>query len=496
MKVRYSKISLSTTAMRDSGPGHRGSAKPVIRKKDVVPFNQRIATAAKDKNLSFALSQWDSIQKEQIEPSAHTFSAMVNAFVRCGQLSKAEEFVKLMEKAVPLDDKSREGCLITLTTLLKGYLMSSAHSRSHALFDRIIRVAAPGKVGSRTLDTYLRGCLKTGAFEEAINAFSSPNTEKSEMSKVYVGKMHAIRLHPKSAADVGGTSDPSLCLHIATAYIRLGKMDRAQAWLNCTRELLYTSAPDRQFDKLQKSELLRLVDFYGAETNHGAVSLATSAAMTRQFLTLHGRTHSVWEQLGLGKLDSSDEGGPILASFHAALETAPHVVLEVCSGSGEWICREAEKNREKLYIAVEFRFDRCVDILIRKTFIGLDNLFIVSGDARRILELIPEHSVDTVHINYPEPPPANSSFIEEEMSSDIVTKKFLREVVVAACKPNVGQLHIVSDDKQYMQSVGYLVGDVFGTEVFPKSSKTLVDSYFARFFSRKAKRYDIIVPVK
>jgi len=51
----------------------------------------------------------------------------------------------------------------------------------------------------------------------------------------------------------------------------------------------------------------------------------------------------------------------------------------------------------------------------------------------------------------------------------------------------------VSDDKLYMHSVANLVGDVWNQEVFPKSSKTLVDSYFARFFSKKAKRWAIAV---
>jgi tRNA G46 methylase TrmB len=122
-------------------------------------------------------------------------------------------------------------------------------------------------------------------------------------------------------------------------------------------------------------------------------------------------------------------------------------------------------------------------------FQQLDNLWILCGDARRISSIIPKASLAELHVNYPEPPPVNVVHIEEAMSSDVVTRAFLEGV-----RPLLnGALHIVSDDKLYMHSVSNLVSDTWNVEVFPKSSKTLVDSYFARFFSKKAKRWSIQV---
>lgn len=496
MKVRYNRIA-STKA-----PSSTIQSKTIkkqfanTKKVDIVPFNQRIATAAKDKNLSVALQQWDKICELKAQPTPHTFCAMVNAFVRCGQLSRAEEFVEKMEQTIPLSDATREGFLVTLTALLKGHFMSSAYSRGHALFAKIMKVSN-GRVSSRTLDTYLRGCLKTGAFEEGIAAFNSESTEKWEMSKIYAAKMHAIRLAVKSAFEVGGGEDASLCVYIGCAYVRLGKLDRAREWFTKSKELLFTSAPERQFDKLQKSELVRVCEFFSDDSQRASKSKSTLPDFIEKFVVISGNQNEqieLWKALGLEKYRTEEE---IISLAKTALSrlretvsnTDKNVVLEICSGSGEWICREANANRDKLYIASEFRFDRCVDILTRQVYQDLTNVCILCGDAREISTVIPDKSIQELYVNYPEPPPVNSAHIEEAMSSDVVTKKFLREI-----RPLItGQLHIVSDDKLYINSVANLVSDVWSQAVFPKSSKTLVDSYFARFFSKKAKRWAIAV---
>jgi tRNA G46 methylase TrmB len=402
----------------------------------------------------------------------------------------------LMEQTIPLNDSSREGFLITLTALLKGYFMSSAFRKAHELYQKIIRVTG-GRVGSRTLDTYLRGCLKTGAFDEGLNAFKFPKTQKSEMSRVYAGKMLSTRLAVKSAFETGGSDDASLCVHIGSAYVRLGKLEKAREWFNMGKELLFTSAPERQFDKLQKSELVRICDFFSDDSQKGSSTSSGLDTYIERFIVISGDSSEqlqIWNALGFAKFRSEAEMQSLSEQALTRLretvsESGRRVVLEVCSGSGEWICREASKNRDILYIASEFRFDRCVDILTRQMYQQLDNLWILCGDARDIANIIPEKSVEDLYVNYPEPPPVNVVHIEEAMSSDIVTKKFLRDIRGLI----TGQLHIVSDDKLYIHSVANLVGDIWNLEVFPKSSKTLVDSYFARFFSKKAKRWSIDV---
>ena len=495
MKVRYNRISTSA-------PVHHGIKKTPekkqftnIKKVDVVPFNQRISNAAKDKNLSVALQQWDRLGELNATPTPHTFCAMVNAFVRCGQLSRAEEFVDKMEKSIPLTSLTREGYLVTLTTLLKGYFMSSAFSRAHSLFQKLVRISEDS-VGSRTLDTYLRGCLRTGAFDEGLQAFHSTSTQKSDMSTLYAAKMLSIKLAVKSASEVGGTEDASLCVHIGCAYVRLGKLERAKEWFTRARELLFTSAPERQFDKLQKSELVRICDFFAADQAHTFTK--SLDVYIERFIVISGNPSEqvqLWRSLGLHKYRSEEEICSLaecaIKKFQESITGSNSVVLEVCSGSGEWIAREASSNRETLYIASEFRFDRCVDILTRQVFQQLDNLWVLCGDAREVAKIVPVKSLDHFHVNYPEPPPVNSAHIEEAMSSDVVTKKFLRDIRSLI----KGELHIVSDDKLYIHSVSNLVNDVWNTEVFPKSSKTLVDSYFARFFSKKAKRWSIDVAV-
>ena len=496
MKVRYNRIGSSKAVNVPAASKQIKKQFTNTKKVDIVPFNQRISTAAKDKNLSVALQQWDRIVELKAQPTPHTFCAMVNAFVRCGQLSRAEEFVEKMEKTIPLSDSTREGFLVTLTALLKGYFNSSAFARGHALFHKIMKVSN-GRVSSRTLDTYLRGCLKTGAFDEGLSAYSSDATEKWEMSKIYAAKMHAIRLAVKSAFEVGGGADASLAVHIGCAYVRLGKLDRAREWCTEAKQLLFTSAPERQFDKLQKSELVRICDFYSDDSQKTSKNSHSLSDFIERFVVISGNEQEqiqLWKALGLQKFKSDDEIEELAKRCLSKLQEAVaakqgKVLLEVCSGSGEWICREADSDRSKLFIASEFRFDRCVDILTRQVYQDLSNVWILCGDARHIGNIMPAQSITDLYVNYPEPPPVNCAHIEEAMSSDIVSKKFLKDV-----RPLItGQLHIVSDDKLYMHSVANLVGDVCNQEVFPKSSKTLVDSYFARFFSKKAKRWAIAV---
>ena len=500
MKVRYSRIAFADPKISSGDASHireRPIAKNSEKKKDVVPFNQRIAAAAKDKNLSYAIDQWDQLTAAGMEPTAHTYCAMVNAYVRCGQLSQAEELVEKMSKTI--GTRNVEGYLITLTALLKGYFMSSAFDRSHKLFKRMIAsIPSSSRVGSRTLDTYLRGCLRTGAIIEGLSAFESTRTEKSEMSKIYTAKMMATKLAVKSASEVGG-ENPDVFIQIASAYIRLGKLDRAREWFSRAREALYHTSPERQFDKLQRSESLMLCDFYTSTTN--PVSQIIPDQFITRFLVANQSLDnqvSIWNSLGLSKfMDEekiSTEAKNAQNSFHSLLKkySEKSIIVEICSGSGEWICRAAAAEPDtKLFIAVEFRFDRCVDILTRMSFLNLENLVIVCGDARSIHSLFPPNCVDEIHINYPEPPPVNSLNIDEEMSSDIVTKKFLSTCKSHLLKLNKSKIQIVSDNKLYINTVSNIVNEALKIEVFPKSSKTLVDSYFARFFSKKAKRYCI-----
>ena len=503
MKVRYSRIAFADPKLSsETVPAVRKPiSKSTEKKKDVVPFNQRIAAAAKDKNLTYALDQWEKFHAEGMQPTAHTYCAMVNAYVRCGQLSQAEELVETMSRT--LATKNVEGYLITLTALLKGYFMSSAFNRSHNLFKKIMQATPESsRVGSRTLDTYLRGCLRTGAILEGLSAFESDRTEKSVMSKIYAAKMMATKLAVKSANEVGG-ENPDVFIHIASAYIRLGKLDRAREWFNRAREALYYTSPERQFDKLQRSESLMLCEFYTSPSDK-QLKICTADNITR-FLVMSVSVDdqiSAWESLGLSKfLDpqsirsrAEEAQKSLYLKIEEFSKKSKPIIVEFCSGSGEWICRAAAENGDKnskLFIAVEFRFDRCVDILTRVSYLNLDNVWIICGDARLVPFFLPKKSVSEIHINYPEPPPVNSTNIEEEMSSDIVTKKFLSDCKFELMSPNSSKLQIVSDNKLYINTVNNIVNDALNVEVFPKSSKTLVDSYFARFFSKKAKRYCI-----
>jgi tRNA (guanine-N7-)-methyltransferase len=82
------------------------------------------------------------------------------------------------------------------------------------------------------------------------------------------------------------------------------------------------------------------------------------------------------------------------------------VVIEFCSGNGEWICQRAEENPHLNWVAVEKRFDRSRKIWARLHQKKLSNLYIICGEAKIATEYyIPKSSISEIFINFPDPWP-------------------------------------------------------------------------------------------
>ncbi len=82
------------------------------------------------------------------------------------------------------------------------------------------------------------------------------------------------------------------------------------------------------------------------------------------------------------------------------------ICCEVCSGNGDWVIDQAEKFSYKNWVAVERRFDRIRKIWSKRENRGLQNLFLVCGDAQTFLkDFVPKASFSEVHVNFPDPWP-------------------------------------------------------------------------------------------
>jgi tRNA G46 methylase TrmB len=88
------------------------------------------------------------------------------------------------------------------------------------------------------------------------------------------------------------------------------------------------------------------------------------------------------------------------------LDKSRPIDVELGSGFGEWIAKQAETNQTRNYVAVELRADRVSQIFIKSTLLlGLDNVCVVGSDCASFLRhQMPASRISNAYINHPEPP--------------------------------------------------------------------------------------------
>ncbi|HLB52529.1 MAG TPA: tRNA (guanine(46)-N(7))-methyltransferase TrmB [Chlamydiales bacterium] len=82
------------------------------------------------------------------------------------------------------------------------------------------------------------------------------------------------------------------------------------------------------------------------------------------------------------------------------------VILEFCSGNGQWICERAKEHPECNWVALDIRFDRCRKTWCRLHREKLSNLFVICGDAKILVQhYLPTLSLERFYVNFPDPWP-------------------------------------------------------------------------------------------
>ena len=137
------------------------------------------------------------------------------------------------------------------------------------------------------------------------------------------------------------------------------------------------------------------------------------------------------------------------------------VVIEYCSGNGTWI---ADKAQDKQYnwVAVEWRFERVQKIWAKKKRRGLDNLFIVCGDANIFIrDYLKDVTVDGVYVNFPDPWPK-----DRHAKNRLFQAPFIADLH-RTLKP-AAHFTVVTDDAPYGQQLTDVVFQNGGWDaVFP-----------------------------
>lgn len=123
------------------------------------------------------------------------------------------------------------------------------------------------------------------------------------------------------------------------------------------------------------------------------------------------------------------------------------VHIEYCSGNGEWIIHKAKAHPEINWVAIEMNFDRVRKIYSKRMNESIENLFIVSGEARTFSrEYLSTESVQAAYINFPDPWPK-----DRHAKHRLVQSPFIEELVRVIVPQ--GTLTLVTDSTPYMEQM-------------------------------------------
>lgn len=78
-------------------------------------------------------------------------------------------------------------------------------------------------------------------------------------------------------------------------------------------------------------------------------------------------------------------------------------ILEPCSGSGKHLLTIAQENPRCLVIGIEKRFKRAYRTLEKGIQRGIENIFLIRGDIKKAISLLPENKFSLFFLNFPDP---------------------------------------------------------------------------------------------
>jgi pentatricopeptide repeat protein len=124
-------------------------------------LNREIAGCASKKDATRAMEAF-AAAKATGWSNSHTYSSMINTFIRCGMMTEAEAAFEELSSHERLNLDT-----ITCTTMLKGYAGQGDISKCVELMEKMDNAKPRVLPNIRTINTFLRCCLMTGEIEHA-----------------------------------------------------------------------------------------------------------------------------------------------------------------------------------------------------------------------------------------------------------------------------------------------------------------------------------------
>ncbi|WP_213357497.1 tRNA (guanine(46)-N(7))-methyltransferase TrmB [Chlamydiifrater phoenicopteri] len=162
------------------------------------------------------------------------------------------------------------------------------------------------------------------------------------------------------------------------------------------------------------------------------------------------------------------------------------ICCEICSGNGDWIIDQAENFSYKNWVAVERRFDRIRKIWSKRENRGLQNLFLVCGEAQVFFrKFVLEASFSEVHVNFPDPWPKLRHHKHRLFQTD-----FVDDLAKAMC--DRGTLSLVTDHEDFLRtSLGSIMKRFSPQQIAPyyeEIESNYGNSWFENLWRMKGKK--------
>ena len=132
------------------------------------------------------------------------------------------------------------------------------------------------------------------------------------------------------------------------------------------------------------------------------------------------------------------------------------IYLEIGCGSGNFTVQNAEKFKDRNYIALELRFKRLVLGAKKSKKRNLDNILFVRKRAETILDFLGKDEISGVYINFPDP-------WEGEEYKRLINKELFERMDTILKKG--GKLYFKTDHQKYYEDVLELLKEIEGYDV-------------------------------
>jgi tRNA (guanine-N7-)-methyltransferase len=144
-----------------------------------------------------------------------------------------------------------------------------------------------------------------------------------------------------------------------------------------------------------------------------------------------------------GLYEGHEKWQPLPWSDPAIFGNERPVLLEYCSGNGQWISERAKQNPSLNWVAVDLRFDRSRKTWVRMFRENIPNLYVMCGEALTLTRhYIPKNSLAEIFVNFPDPWPKL-----RHAKNRLIQAPFLGEMAKVALRG--APATFVTDDETY-----------------------------------------------